>query len=38
MNYDITQILQSNILYKYTAIIFDRVWIGVRMFSGGWSI
>lgn len=32
MNYDITYILQSNFLYKYNAIIFDRVWIGVRMF------
>jgi hypothetical protein len=38
MNYDITHILQSNILYKYSAIIFDHVWIGVRMFSGVWSI
>jgi hypothetical protein len=38
MNYDIAHILQSNILYKYTAGFFDHVWIGVRMFSGVWSI
>jgi len=27
-----------NISYKYATIIFDRVRIGVRMFSGVWSI